>query len=310
MRESDAIRERVGVQRVRASSNMSDEDWIGRARAIASGRAEVPRGGARVEGEAPVWLDGESLRAWISPFVAAVAWAGVAFRDLVASDLLDPFGLLLRIVGWATTTRAIWLMAKWLPRLRLARLAKHSVLVLVEEGLYVRIGSEERTAARGDIVGIVERGTWQTRSAGRRYSPVYVVLRHAVSCFVELPPIFDATPGVLAERLMRWAAIEVPAELHFPAPAPLASKVYEDAARGVRDPDTTVIKQGRGWLARGPVGVCLTSAVVLARLLASTHAERASLSASGLFWPLLLGAAAVLVAAPVVWLVSERRPWS
>lgn len=278
--------------------------WVERARALASGRAaEAPPGWQVLRGERPPLLDAESVRAVVAILVAVLAWTGAAFRELVAGTPIDPLALFMRLVALAMTVRALILGRELVARASVWLRSPGCALVLAPEGLWARLPDGEAVAERDEIVGVSERGTWQTRSAGRRYSPVYVVLASPLRTHVELPPIFDATPGVLAERLMRWrGAPSIPEEPRFPEPARLASKVYEDAARGVRDPGTLVVHHGSGWLRRGPWATVLLGVAIVEGWARAGDEARGAL---GLAVVAVAALACVLV--PLVWAWMTRR---
>ncbi|AKF07049.1 hypothetical protein [Sandaracinus amylolyticus] len=278
-------------------------EWIETARAVARGTREAPAGWQVIRGERPALIDAESVRGLLATMVAVIAWAGAVFREMVAGTPLDPLALFMRLVALAMTVRAALFLRELWQRVRVWSRATSSTLVLAPEGLYAQLPDEEAAVDKHEIVGVSERGVWQSRSAGRRYSPVYVVVASAMRTHVELPPIFDATPGVLAERLMRWrGVIELPEEPQFPAPASLASKVYDDAARGIRDPGTLVIQHGDGWIRRGPWATVLLGIAIVEGFLRASPEERDALGAAVVFT-----AGMALVLTPVVWVWLTRR---
>ncbi|MDQ3031099.1 MAG: hypothetical protein M3Y87_01685, partial [Myxococcota bacterium] len=279
------------------------EGWIALARDVARGKREAPPGWQVLAGERPPLIDDESVRAVVAMFVAVLAWAGAVFREQVTGTPIDPFALFMRLVALAMTVRALLLGREIAARVAVWARARGCTLVLAPEGLWARLPQGEVSAERDEIVGITERGTWQTRRAGRRYSPVYVVLASPMQTHLELPPIFDATAGVLAERLMRWrGAPALPEEPRFPDPAPLASKVYEDAARGVRDATTVVIRHGEGWMRRGPWATVLLGVAILEGFARASSEEQDALGA-----PVVGAAGIALVMVPMIWIFVTRR---
>jgi hypothetical protein len=281
--------------------------WIASARQIARGERDAPRDWTVLRGERPPVLDADGLRALLAPLVAALAWAGAIFRELVAGSPIDPLALLMRLVALAMTVRAVLLGRAIVERLALWASSRGSILILAPDGLYARVPEGEVALERSEIVGITERGTWQRRSAGRRFSPVYVIATSPLRCHLVLPPIFDATPGVLAERLLRWRALRTPESPAFPDPAPLASKVYEDAARGVREPGTTVIHHGHDFLRRGPWATVLLAIAMLDGLARAGESERAMILAETSGLAILALVATALVITPLAWVWYQRR---
>ena len=285
---------------------MSDA-WIDEARAVADGKRELPRGWALLRGERPPVLEGDGVRALVAPMVAAVAWSGAVFREMVGGAPLDPLALLMRVIALGLTLRALVLLAGLARRLVIWSRAGEARLVLSDEGLFARLPDGERAMARGEIVGVVEPGHWSGRSSVRRWAPVYVVGSSVDQLFVALPPIFDATAGVLAERLQRWlGVVPEPEEPTFPEPPRLPSKVYDDAAAGVRDPGTLVFHHGGAWMRRGPYAVLLVALAIADGLLRGGAPDLA------LGVPItagMLALAALFLAAlvPATWLLMTRR---
>jgi hypothetical protein len=290
------------------------DDWIARARAMTDARGELPAGWQRIAGAFPPVLEGDGVRGLVAPLVASVAWLGAAFREVAvtsgdpaASASLDPLALFMRLLALGLSVRALILLSALVRRIGVGVRARSSFLVLAPEGLYAKLPGEEVSIAKDDIAGVVEPGVWQGRRAGRRWAPVYVVGSSAERVFVALPPIFEESPGILAERLMRWrGVVEEPETPTFPEPPRLASKVFEDAARGVTEPGTLVVRHGGGWLRRGPY-----TGLLLALAVADGFA-RAGLAPGGtiagippLAVPIVALAIAIVV--PVGWVILTRR---
>jgi hypothetical protein len=277
------------------------EAWIERARRVARGEEEPPAGWQLVRGERPPLFDGDALRAVVAALVAILAWAGLVFREMVVSPL-DPLALFMCLVALWTTLRALAMGARVAGRVAVWARAPAARLVLAGEGLWAEVGGAALAAAKDEIVRVVEHGTWQSgRAAGARYSPVYVVLAGAPH--LELPPVFDATPGVLGERIMRWRGPTDPETAPpFPDPAPLASKVYEDAARGIRPPGTTVIMHGDGWIRRGPWATVLLGVAIVLAFARASPVEQAAIGGAT-----VLTASFALLMVPLAWVWAQRR---
>lgn len=276
------------------------EGWIETARAVAQGRIDPPPGWDVLRGVRPAVLDEQGVRGLVAPLVAAIAWTGAVLREVIASSPFDPLALSMRVLAWAMTVRALLLASALFERLAAWATASRSALVMAPQGLLASLGGREHTADRQDIVAVAERGAWQTRSAGRRFNPVYVVLASPSCTHLELPPIFEETPGVLAERLMRWRG---PIEAREPpvrsGPARLPSEVYDDAARGIREPSTVVVRHGLGWLRRGPWASALLGVAIADGVLRDPSEARVTGSL------LVLAVAAFLV--PAAWIWAQRR---
>jgi hypothetical protein len=268
----------------------------------------------------PPVFDAAGVRSLVAPFMAAFMWAASIFREVQSGTTLDPLALLLRLLALAMTVRAItllWLLGKrvrfWL------RYSQYS-LALTPDGLFYRTPDMDLALPREDILEVRERGRWRDRG-GRRFADVYVVTQpRSGRLFVALPPVFERTPGVLAERLMRWLGAPVSSETETEAesqpeaaastpptaatpnePASLASELWERAARGERPPGITVIPHGRAWLQRGPYASMLLGLAVLDGFLRLPQTTRDKVDVTV---PLVLVAALVIV--PVGWFFITR----
>jgi hypothetical protein len=270
-------------------------------------------------GRPPVF-DAQGVRSLVAPFMAAFIWACSIFREVQSGTTLDPLALLLRLLALAMTVRAItllWLLGK---RMQLWLRASQYGLALTPEGLLFRTPDMDLALPREDILEVRERGRWRDRG-GRRFADVYVITQpRSGRLFVALPPIFERTPGVLAERLMRWLGAPPPSEsenepdsqpemLAVSPPtaaeanerAPLASELWERAARGERPAGVTVIPHGRAWLQRGPYASMLLGLAVLDGFVRLPQATREKVDVTV---PLVLVAALVIV--PVGWFFITR----
>jgi hypothetical protein len=176
-------------------------------------------------------------------------------------------------------------------------------LALAEEGLLLRTPRGDVTVARTEVVDVIEPGRWGERS-GPRWSEVYVVTEpESGRLHVALPPVFDATPGMLAERLMRWRGRPTnQARPAGEATPPLASKLWEDLARGARPPGIAVVAHGRGWMKRGPWATVLLGAAVLEGWWRLPAATTRAVGSTG---PLVATLCLVLV--PLAWVLWSRR---
>ncbi len=255
--------------------------------------------------ERPPLFDSEGVRAVMAPFLAALVWAGAVFREIVADSPIDPAALLMRAVALGFTVRAALAGRRFVGRLGLWAAADRWGLALAPEGLLLRTPRGDVAVAREDVLGVREHGHWGEQSAERRWSGVYVVTYPDTGrLFVAIPPVFERSPGVLAERLMRWlgprSVDDGPTE--HPAPARLASKLYDDAAEGRVPEGVTVIRHGAAWLARGPYATILLGVVIVEGFL---RLGPDAWSRMGVVLPAAV--ALSLVAVPLVWGWLTRR---
>lgn len=255
-------------------------------------------------GRRPPLFDATSVRAIAAPFVAAIAWAGAIFQETVSGSPIDPVALLLRAIALGLTVRSALGIRMLARRAKLwARATKHA-LELSPEALRLRGPSGETTIARDDVIAIREHGHWGERTTKHGWDDVYVVLRPRTGrAFVPIPPIFGGSPGELAERLMRWrGVVAADEEREHPAPARLASKIYDDAAAGKPPEGGIAIRHGRRWMVRGPYATILLGVAIVegfARLGPIGWAQM------GVVLPAAVGFSLLLV--PLVWAWLTRR---
>ncbi|MFW6050548.1 MAG: hypothetical protein ACODAU_05210 [Myxococcota bacterium] len=285
-------------------SSAAPEAWIERARG-ASAEAPPDDGMEVLRGRIPPVLDGDGLRALVTVALALAAWGWMLAGPPVVAHPLSPVRLLAHLVLAVLSLRTLLALRTLARRAGLAFRVRAYRLVLAPEGLWLRGPEEELAVPRDEVIDIRERGDWRQRRSGRRFAEVFVVLAPSDGRphWLALPPVFERTPGVLAEHLMRWrGASEVPADRTHPEPARVASRVYDDAAEGRAPAGGVVVRHGRGWLRRGPYATILLGAVLIER------AVRVPLQAWSYVSPAYLaGIAACLAAVPLLWAFLQRR---
>jgi hypothetical protein len=279
----------------RGGATLAGEHWIVAAEAVLAGRAAPGEDVDVLRGESPPLVDAALLGALGQAMLAAIIWAATVFREQVTEAAIDPLLLLLRLLALGLSVRTALLFD-----------ARRHALVIAPEGLLLRTPSGDVPLPKAWIVGVVERGDWRAR-AGRRTSEVYVVTApESGRTHVALPPIFDATPGVLAERLMRWRGAVPGSDADRPEPVRLASKLYDEVAAGARPEGVAVIRHGRGWLVRGPYASVLLGVAVLVGF---ARLPEGTLALVGPLAPVAIGVCLALVPALWMWLVRrEIRP--
>jgi hypothetical protein len=249
-------------------------------------------------------LDAAGLRALLAPFFAGFMWAATIFRETQIHSPLDPLALLLRLLALALTVRALALLVMLARRLRLRLGYARYALALTPEGLLYRSPAMDVALRREDILDARERGRWRERG-GRRFAEVYVATQpRSGRTYLGLPPVLERTPGVLAERLMRWLGPPAESEQADPPPVDpqlLASELWDRVARGEQLPGVAAIPHGNAWLQRGPYASLLLGVAVLDGFVRLPDDTRQALGASV---PLLLLAALIIV--PVAWLFLTR----
>lgn len=280
--------------------------WVTNAEAALEGRGTSP-GITLLTGRRPPLLDGEGSDALTAPLFAGFLWAAAFFLEAQSGQTAQ-VALLLRWLALGLSVRALRLVWRLLLRVKLWVDAPRYALAIADEGLLLRTPTFDIPLAKVDVVSAVEQGDWRTRS-GRRFHQVYLVTKPSTGrLFVALPPVLDDTPGLLAERLMRWCeppSAEPPA---FPPPDALPSKVYEEAARGEPAAGVIALAHGNAWLERGPYFTVLLGVTLLERWLHLGQEARVSLGLA----PVALIATCILLV-PVIWhrvtlrLLSPRR---
>jgi hypothetical protein len=251
-------------------------------------------------GRSPSLLDAFGRRALVAPFLAALLWAAAIFREGL-NHPLEPITLAFRLLALAMTVRVIVVGVVLTRRLRVILQRDRYRLVLTGEGLLLRTPLADYAVAKADIVDVREPGDWQERG-GARWADVFVVTRpESGRTHLALPPLFERTPGTLAERLMRWRGVVEPAGGGERAPADLPSKLFDAAAEGRATPGVTVIAQGRAWLQRAPFATVLLGCVLLEGFMRLPAEARARVGTTA---PLVI---VLCLVAPVAWWLLTRR---
>ncbi len=292
--------------RVKSHSEAAAGQWIVAAEAKLAGKPCDREDLEVLRASRPSLVDAEALRAIGSLILTAMVWAASVFREQLTEAAFDPLALLLRLLALGLSVRAALLVGTLARRLRLFLESPRHALVLAPEGLLYRAPTGDTAVPIDDIVAIVERGDWRGR-AGRRSNDVYVVTGPTAGrLHLALPPLFEATPGVLAERLMRWRGAVPVSEATPPEPVRLASKLYDEVAAGARPTGVAVVRHGRGWLMRGPYASVLLGVAVLVGF---ARLPEGTLSLIGPAVPVALAVCLALVPALWAWLVRrEIRP--
>jgi len=260
--------------------------------------------------QAPPVLDAVGRKALVAPLLAGFMWAAVVFRATLEQETragLDPLGLIFRVLALALTVRTVLLGVQLWPRLRAWLDKSRYALVLTDGGLLLRTPVADYPVAKDDIVDIQEHGAWRDHS-GRRWAYVYLITRPDSGRFyLALPPLFEATPGVLAERLMRWrGARPEPRDADELARAEsasaLPSKLFDQAAAGESLPGSVVIKHGSGYLRRGPYATVLLGLAVLTDWATLPESARGH---GSMLAPMVMGFS--LLAVPAIWFLMMRK---
>lgn len=280
---------------------MSQNGFAQRARA-AIDAGEEPEDLEILRGRRPRVLDRHGVVAITMPLLAGAAWAiSTLWERGPGADTFDAGALLVRLLAYGLTLRAILLGASLIARLRVWARAREHALVLGRGALLYVFPGGELVLEPAEVADVREAGAWGERPGARRWSDVYLLTRAGSPGhpFVAIPPVLDRTPGVLAERLMRWRGAREAQRVDVP-PAKLASKVYDDAAEGRLEPGSVTIRHGNGWLRRGPY-----TTVLMSLLFFETFLRKDAGAVIDPTLPLALAAGLLLV--PVGWILLSRR---
>jgi hypothetical protein len=227
-------------------------------------------------GEPATVLDVQGRRALLAPLFAGFMWAAAIFFEIQSTRQFAPAPLLLRLLALALSVRALLLGAELLQRLAISLRHGRYQLALADEGLLLRTPQADYAVPKHDIIDVRERGAWQEHTRGR-WSEVYIVLRPSAGrTHIALPPLFARSPGVLAERLMRWrGVVEAPESPAPHDPVELPSKLFDAAASGEVTPGCCAIKLRNEFLQRGPHATVLLGVALLAGYLRLPAPQRA-----------------------------------
>jgi hypothetical protein len=212
----------------------------------------------------PPLFDPQGMQAITAPVLAAFVWTVEIFRESLNANPLDPIALLLRLIAFALTVRAALTVKQLWRRFRSWLSYKNVVLALSDKGLILRTPECDTVVERKDIVGIREEG-YMIRSRGRRWRDVYVITRpESGRLYLAIPPFFEATPAVLAEKLSRWLGVlPHPTNPTFPKPQPMISSLYNKVAAGEHIEGATMIRNSASWIKRGPYATILLGVAIL-----------------------------------------------
>lgn len=281
---------------------MSDAGWVERAEAalrskVSSDEIEV------LLGHAPPLFDAVVVSALTSAAISGACIAFLMHRDAGSAGSLDPIALFLIVVALVLAVRTLLLGNEIASRFSVASSRKDYALAIAPEGILYRSTAGDVAIPREDVLDVVEPGDWRGR-AGKRYSNVYIVTRPSVGrVYIAVPPVFDATAGAFAERLMRWRGpIESATTDEAPPDEVLRSRLFDEVAGGARPPGVVVIRHGLSWLRKGPFATVLVGVAVLlayARLPALVR-EQLGASTPGLV-------VACLMVVPFLWAILIRR---
>ncbi len=260
---------------------------------------EAPNDGEILTGHRPPVLDRRGAGAMLLLLGAGLSWGAALWREASVVSPVDPPAMALRLVAITLSLRCLLAVLELARRLRVWFQAPRHRLTLGAEELRWQSPTGTEHVARGELLDVVEPGDWGRRQ-GRRYADLYLIVEpRAGKAVLRLPPVFDESPGVLAERLMRWRGAPPPRRTSFPRPARLASKVYDDATGGLLPPGCALLPHGWGWLRRGPYAALLFGVVFFeASRRLPEGVSLGLLPAAGL-------AACLLV--PLGWLLLTRR---
>ncbi len=261
---------------------------------VATARAAIhgtePDGVTAFRGKARVDLFAEVSPPLRTVLAAFVLWSLVFLRASMGAPILDPYGLVLRVVALGATLRAFLAIRRVAIRLPEILAAEKNALVLAPAGLVVHSRGKFRAIPRERVIGV--------HPGSSSEPPTLLLAPEAGEALVPLPPGLEDPRGRIAEALEAFVSDRGPAEPpSLPPPGRLATELYDRAAAGAGEPGTAVVPRGRGWLAQGPYGALLVAIALVERI--------ARLPAGATIGPLAYGVLALSVALPLAWLVPR-----
>ena len=203
-----------------------------------------------LRGRAPSLLGKELAQATLAITVALLLAAGAVLRELALDNPLDPLAMALRLLAAATLLRGGAVAVDLMRARRRVRHASAQKLELGSDALCWTAPHGTTEVARSDVWNVCDT------AEGVRL----IVRPRQGNAIVELPPIFDATPALLAARLRRWMGRPERPSADI---VQLASKAFDAAAAGTVAENMAVVRHGRGWLRRGPFLALLFALVFL-----------------------------------------------
>lgn len=203
-----------------------------------------------IRGRSPSLLTRSFAQTLVMLTLALLLGGGAVLRELTLDNPLDPLAMVLRLLTAAVLLRGIVGVVDLVRARRRTRGASAQALVLGEDAL--------RWTRPGGTHEIPRESVWNVceTDAGVRL----IVQPTKGDAIVALPPIFDASPALLAASLRRWLGTPRVPEGEV---VRLASKAYDAAAAGEVAENMAVLRHGWGWLRRGPFLALLFALVFL-----------------------------------------------
>ncbi len=296
--------EQRALRRGRARE-VSPPAWAERARRALLG--EAVDGVETIRGRRPPLLDGNTLGGLLPVALLVLSMAGAIVRERAGAGPTDPASLLLRALCLAFLAQTAFVVRAGIARVRAWIDAPRAALALDSDGLVVRDARGEVAVARADVLAIKKRGDFREPRTASRWTDVHVVSRPSSGrTHVTLPPGLEASPGILAERLMRWRGAGEPTEdagePRVPEPPPLPSKVYDESAAGRPPPGAIPIPHGARWILRGPYAMSMLGIAVAEGWLRLDAHGRALIDQR-----IVVAAIALAILAPLAWTALMLR---
>lgn len=261
---------------------------------VATARAAIdgtePEGVAVFRGKGGADLFAQLAPALRTLLFAALFWSFVFLRASMGAPLLDPLGLVLRVLALGATLRAFFAIRGAALRLPDLLAAEKNALVLAPTGLVLRSRGRDRGIPRERVAGV------HPGDAGA--PPTLLLAPDAGEALLPLPTGLEDPRGRLTEALEAYLGERAPAEPpELPPPGRLAQEVYDRAASGQSAAGTAVIPRGRRWLAHGPYTALLVAVVLGERML--------RLPPGSSIGPLGYAILALSALLPLVWLLPR-----
>ena len=203
-----------------------------------------------IRGRAPSLLTKGFAQSLLTLTLAIVFAGSAVLRELALDNPLDPLAMALRLLTAAALLRGVMGSVDLARSRRIVHRASAQQLELADDALVWTHPSGRVRIPRETIWNVCET------DGGVRL----IVQPDAGNAIVALPPIFDASPALLAARIRRWRGR---ATVPSADVVRLASKAYDAAATGEIGENMAVVRHGWGWLRRGPFLALLFALVFL-----------------------------------------------
>jgi hypothetical protein len=291
-----------------ATDGSAVESWDTPLRRAIRGSAQA--GVETLRGARPSLFNAQTAAALTSVILAAFMCLAARFRSELAAGQLDLIASVLRAAALAFVVRAVIDGVRALQVIVEDRTASTASLALAADGLCLRLGDQEESVPRAQVLGISAPEALPSRTLPVRPEPILVSLMPVAGRprVLTLPPYFAQTTEIALARLTRWsgastASVQGKNDPEEPDGNEAPDAHYERAAGGQLERGDVVIPEGSGYLLRAPYSALLGLAFAL-DVFFSAGTSRALIATPVLAACLL---SLLVLAAWFVWIARRRQ---